>query len=132
MPITPKKQNKKTPKYYSSISSSTVWEELKGATGIVSKCSPTFTKGETMMPWGWALQEAMWPLGKPGVDPFHKHWGRARKAPAETRAGTLDVGSPWLDRDQNFQECFGVFFQRRLGKPEKDSLKMLSEGRALS
>jgi hypothetical protein len=41
------------------------------------------------------------------------------------RVGTLDVGSPWLDRDKNFQECFGVFFQSRLGKAEKDSLKML-------
>jgi hypothetical protein len=45
----------------------------------------------------------------------------------EATAGTLNVGSPWIDRDKNLQESFRVFFQSRLGKPEKEN-----EGRALS
>jgi hypothetical protein len=45
----------------------------------------------------------------------------------EARAGTLNVVSPWIDRDKNLQESFRVFFQNRLGKPEKEN-----EGRAVS
>jgi hypothetical protein len=39
----------------------------------------------------------------------------------EATAGTLNVGSPWIDRDKNLQESFRVFFKSRLGKLEKEN-----------
>jgi hypothetical protein len=35
--------------------------------------------------------------------------------------GTLNVVSPWVDRDKYLQESFHVFFQSRSGKPKKGS-----------
>jgi hypothetical protein len=45
----------------------------------------------------------------------------------DATAGTLNVGSPWIDSDKNLQESFRVLFQSRLGIPEKEN-----EGREVS
>jgi hypothetical protein len=45
----------------------------------------------------------------------------------EATKGTVNVVSPWLDRDKNLQESFHVFFQSRLGKPKNGN-----EDRAVS
>jgi hypothetical protein len=39
----------------------------------------------------------------------------------EATEGTLNVVSPWLDRDKYLQESFHVFFQSRTGKLKKGS-----------
>jgi hypothetical protein len=37
----------------------------------------------------------------------------------EATEGTLNVFSPWRDRDKYLQESFHAFFQSRSGKPKK-------------
>jgi hypothetical protein len=90
--------------------SSTAWERLKGAPGTRSKSVLPFTKEQTLMPWGWVLHEATWPLEEPGANLFHRHWQTAKKTPMETRVGTVDVGSPWrvyskADQEKIHSKC---------------------------
>jgi hypothetical protein len=50
----------------------------------------------------------------------------------EATEGTLNVVSPWVDRDKYLQESFHVFFQSRSGKPKKGSEERASEFRKRS
>jgi hypothetical protein len=46
---------------------------------------------------------------------------------------TMDVGSPWLDKDKKFKERSIVFFHSRLGKTRKRFTKNgKNEGKAVS